>query len=195
MTGFRAMPSANANRSRLPRWAERPIRAAINAVSISGNVTHGEGLRVGMGAHIGSFHGLTLGKHVSVGPRSIIEVDGSIGDYCLIARHVQIVGRMDHSIDTVGSPIVLSTWVGNRHPLASDAVTIGTDVWIGAGVLVLGGVTIGSASVIGAGAVVTRDIPAFSIAVGNPARVIGQRFATSMEQSAHLAALGASPQL
>ncbi len=51
-------------------------------------------------------------------------------------------------------------------------ITVGTDVWIGANVAVLPGVTIGDGCVIGAGCVVTRDIPAHSLAVGNPCRVV-----------------------
>jgi acetyltransferase-like isoleucine patch superfamily enzyme len=52
---------------------------------------------------------------------------------------------------------------------------IGRDVWLGAGVKVLGGVTIGDGCVVGAGAVVTKDLPSYSIAVGVPARVTGHR--------------------
>ena len=51
-------------------------------------------------------------------------------------------------------------------------ITIGHDTWLGAGVIVLPGITIGEMCVIGAGSVVTKDIPPYSIAVGNPARVI-----------------------
>jgi maltose O-acetyltransferase len=51
-------------------------------------------------------------------------------------------------------------------------VTIGDNVWISTGALILPGVTIGSNSVIGAGSVVTKDIPANSLAVGNPCKVI-----------------------
>ena len=51
-------------------------------------------------------------------------------------------------------------------------ITVGDNVWIGAGVQVLPGVTIGSDVVIGAGSVVTRDIPSHSVAVGNPCRVL-----------------------
>ena len=62
-------------------------------------------------------------------------------------------------------------------------VTIGEDVWLGGGVTVVGGVSIGDRAVIGAGAVVTRDIPADSIAVGNPARVIRMRDEDNLERT------------
>ena len=55
---------------------------------------------------------------------------------------------------------------------SAAAITLGDNVWLGGSVVVCPGVTIGENSIIGAGAVVTRDIPANSIAVGNPARVI-----------------------
>lgn len=55
---------------------------------------------------------------------------------------------------------------------AARPITIGDNVWLGGGVIVLPGVTIGENTVVGAGAVVTRDLPADVVAVGNPARVI-----------------------
>ena len=67
------------------------------------------------------------------------------------------------------------------HPMEADLrrkqefgkpVTIGTDVWVGGGAIILPGVTIGDRTVVGAGSVVTRDIPAGVFAAGNPCRVV-----------------------
>ncbi|MGK5680406.1 sugar O-acetyltransferase [Actinoplanes sp. URMC 104] len=57
---------------------------------------------------------------------------------------------------------------------AASPITIGDNVWLGGGVIVLPGVTIGDNTVVGAGAVVTKDLPPNVVAVGNPARVIRQ---------------------
>lgn len=51
-------------------------------------------------------------------------------------------------------------------------ITIEDNVWIGGGAILLPGVTIGKGSVVGAGSVVTRDVPQYCVAVGNPCRVI-----------------------
>lgn len=71
---------------------------------------------------------------------------------------------------TAGHPI--SVEQRNRGLEYAKPITVGNNVWIGAGVQVLPGVTIGDNVTIGAGSVVTRDIPADSVAVGNPCRVI-----------------------
>lgn len=55
---------------------------------------------------------------------------------------------------------------------AAQPITIGDNVWLGGGVIVLPGVTIGENTVVGAGAIVSRDLPANVVAVGNPARVV-----------------------
>lgn len=60
----------------------------------------------------------------------------------------------------------------NQGIECAKPITVGDNVWFGGGVKVMPGVTIGSGAVIGGGSVVTRDIPANSVAVGNPARVI-----------------------
>ena len=86
----------------------------------------------------------------------------TLGEDCLIGPRCTIA-TPNHALDAATR---LAGW---EH---ASPVTIGDNVWFGANVTVTPGVTIGSNSIIGAGSVVTRDIPANSIAVGNPAHVI-----------------------
>ena len=86
----------------------------------------------------------------------------TIGDNCFMASNVAIY--------TAGHPI---------HPDSRNSmyeygipVTIGDNVWIGGNTVICPGVTIGSNCVIGAGSVVTKDIPDWSVAAGNPCKVI-----------------------
>lgn len=183
------MVDEKSRRTRIPKSIESLARNLLKRVALGSNVKVGTHFRAGIGSRVNSLHGLTLGNHVSVGPGSIIEVDGEIGDYVLIARNVQIVGRADHDVDTVGTPIVFGTWVGERAASEKDSVTIGRDVWIGAGVIVLGGTTIGEGSIVGAGSVVSKDIPPYSIAVGSPAKPIATRFRTEADRQSHSQAL------
>ena len=85
-----------------------------------------------------------------------------IGDNVFIAPNVGIY--------TAGHPLDVTQ--RNQGLEYARPVTIGNNVWIGAGVSILPGVTIGDGVVIGAGSVVTKDIPAGMLAVGNPCRVI-----------------------
>lgn len=64
----------------------------------------------------------------------------------------------------------------DSHPKSRGDIVVGSDVWIGAGATVLSGVVIGDGAIIGAGSVVSRDVPPFSIVVGNPAREVRRRF-------------------
>lgn len=108
------------------------------------------------------------GEHVSIGSRTFINFDCifldvcpiTIGENCQIAPRVQFL-TAQHPLE----PTPRSQGWESGAP-----ITIGNNVWIGAGTLVLPGVTIGDNSVIGAGSVVSRDIPANSVAVGSPAR-------------------------
>ncbi|WP_422757326.1 DapH/DapD/GlmU-related protein [Paenarthrobacter sp. C1] len=128
---------------------------------------------------------------MSIGPGSLVEVDGQLGDFVLIARNVQIVGRNDHSIDEIGVPIVRGLWVGDRPQSEADTVLIERDVWVGAAAIILGGVTIGEGSVVGAGSVVTRDVPPYTIVAGVPASAVGKRFESEDERRRHSEALDA----
>lgn len=173
------------SRSRIPKVFVSGARRVLQMMATGKNVSVGPDFRAGLGSRINSLHGLKIGAHVSLGPGSLIEADGSVGDFVLISRGVKIVGRADHAIDQVGVPIVRSTWIGDREKRPEDEVIIERDVWIGANVVVLGGVSIGQGSVIGAGSVVSRSIPAFAVAVGVPARPVAKRFKSQDESDRH----------
>ena len=103
----------------------------------------------------------------------------SIGDYCSIAEDVVVLVGGEHRTDTVSTFPFAERAVANGNRMSRSEgmdVTIGNDVWICYGVVIIAGVTIGDGAVIGAGAVVTRDVPPYAIAAGNPARVIRYRF-------------------
>ena len=96
---------------------------------------------------------------------NLVILDGAkvcIGDNAFIAPNVGIY--------TAGHPLGASD--RNKGLEYAYPITIGNNVWIGAGAIILPGVTIGNNVVIGAGSVVTKNIPAYSLAVGNPCRVI-----------------------
>jgi maltose O-acetyltransferase len=86
----------------------------------------------------------------------------TIGDDVQIGPHVQLL-TPTHPLEA-----------GPRRDKweSAEPITIGDNVWLGGGAIVLPGVTIGDNTVVGAGAVVTRDLPADVVAVGNPARVV-----------------------
>ena len=110
------------------------------------------------------------GSHITVGARTFINAGltaldvarVSIGADCQIGPHVQLL-TATHPLDPQPRRDKLE---------AAKPITIGDNVWLGGGAIILPGVSIGENSVIGAGTVVTKDIAANCVAVGNPARVI-----------------------
>ena len=146
------------------------------AATIRQNVTVGDNFSFGKNSVVWAPRQLTIGRNVSLGSNVRVEIDGKIGDGVLIANSAGIVGRQDHDMTQVGVSIRDSRWVGRFPGDLSRTTLIGSDVWIGYAATVLSGVTVGDSCVIGAGSVVTTSIPSNSIAVGNPARVIGTRF-------------------
>ncbi len=90
-----------------------------------------------------------------------------IGDNCLLASFVMIITANHNFLDK-------KSLIKNQGH-SEKQVIIGNDVWIGAKSIILPGVTIGDGAVIGAGCVVTKDVPPYCVAVGNPARIIKNR--------------------
>ena len=143
----------------------------------------------------------TLGAYTEVGARTkLLEVE--LGDYSYVVNDSDIayakIGKftsiaamtrinpgnhpMDRASQSHFSYRASAYFDGERDEdeffawRRAHQVIIGHDVWIGHAAIMLPGRRIGTGAVIGAGAVVTKDIPAYAVAVGNPARVIRQRF-------------------
>ena len=120
-----------------------------------------------------------LGRYCYTGPNTNIR-NATLGSFNSISWNVSIGGNTrDLNKVTMHSFIVYPKWgmgANSNWESVKEPCIIENDVWIAAGVNILRGVTIGSGAVIGAGAVVTKDVPPYSIVVGNPGRVIRMRY-------------------
>jgi maltose O-acetyltransferase len=114
-------------------------------------ITIGSNVFISSNFHI-SARDLIIGNNIMIGPNLVIECD-------------------NHVYNKIGE-----TMFQNRNLRSIKSVKISDDVWIGANVTILPGVTIGEGAIVGAGSVVTKDIPAYSICVGNPCKKIRDRF-------------------
>ncbi|ROO75651.1 succinyltransferase-like protein [Vibrio crassostreae] len=114
---------------------------------------------------------LSIGNNVDIGWQSTIAVGKRviISDNVRIAGGAFLFGYSGHPLDAKRR----AQGEGDDPQQIGDII-LEQDVWLGTNVTVKGGVTIGEGAVIAAGSVVTKSIPAFAIAAGNPARVVGQ---------------------
>lgn len=113
---------------------------------------------------------LEIGDEADIGPHVIIASIGGV----VLEKNVLIAGNCyfggaRYNFDSLEKPIMYQG-IYSRGPLV-----IGEGTWIGASAMVFDGVTIGKGCVVGAGAVVTKDIPDYSVVVGNPAKIIRSR--------------------
>jgi len=133
-------------------------------VLVSGGVTMSDGVII-----VPYGGSIEIGAKAYIGPYCVLYGHGglAIGRNTMIAAHTIIVPA-NHGIGRLDVPM-------GAQPLTKKGIAIGEDVWIGAGCKVLDGVHIGNGAVIGAGSVVTKNIDAYMIAVGAPAKVVGSR--------------------
>ncbi len=150
---------------------------AIVQVSPDSSIEVGAGSRICAGTVLAAQSDETgaasirIGRRTYVGEYNNLRADGSeivIGDSCLISQFVSLISSGHEFRDR-------SRRIAEQGVPEEKGIRIGDDVWIGAMVTVLPGVSIGTGAVVGSGAVVTRDVPPYAIAVGNPARVVDER--------------------
>lgn len=123
-----------------------------------------------------------IGRYTSInGPNTFILskiYPIEIGSFCSIAPGVRIQ-EYYHEYRRITSYYInkhIFNKKENEDIFSKGKILIEDDVWIGANVVILSGIKVGRGSIIGAGSIVTKDIPAYSIVGGNPAKIIRKRF-------------------
>lgn len=137
-----------------------------------GNNVHISGALGIAGGHVFEAPELRIGDRVFIGHQVSFRINRKVAvdDGVMIAGGCYITDSNEHPVDP-------ELRAQGLPPAAADikSIRICRNAWIGRGAYILKGVTIGEGAVVGAGAVVARDVPPFSIAVGNPARVLPKR--------------------
>lgn len=112
-----------------------------------------------------------IGNHSRIGLSNVLIGPVKIGNQVILAQNI-VASGMNHGYEDVTIPIRLQKC--NTSP-----IIIEDECWIGANAVITAGVTIGKHSVVAAGSVVTRNVPAYSIVAGNPAKIIKSYNTTS----------------
>ncbi|WP_062122317.1 CatB-related O-acetyltransferase [Geofilum rubicundum] len=161
-------------------YAARHVRGAVVGGRISG-LRHVSFEGENMVPDGCTFSGkVNIGFRTTLGMRNWVHGNVSIGKYCQIGANVMI-NATNHPVRYMSTYINSSLFNGELYQLKQEKeIRIGNDVWIGHAAIILGGVVVGNGAVIAAGAVVTKDVPAFSIAAGIPAKVVGRRFSETV---------------
>lgn len=152
----------------LPQSSYMPIAKSIRRFFAKRVLNH-------MGIDVNIEKGAMFNSHVSLGNRSGIGIHCELHDYVTIGKYVNMCPEM--IIYTKNPTSRVDIPMQDQGYSEYMPVTIKDDVWLGRRVMIMPGVTIGKGSVLGAGAVISKDIPPYSVAVGNPAKVVKNRMA------------------
>lgn len=136
-------------------------------IRIGENTLISEGSWLNVNSRIENHEHLIIGNYCYIGRRNLVSSSRQliINDYVMTNNECKFLGS-NHIFDNPWDPYI------STGTTDDGILKIGANTWIGAAVIVLGNVQIGHGSIIGAGSVVTKNIPPFSIAVGNPCKVI-----------------------
>lgn len=120
---------------------------------------------------------ISIGSQTHIGGGTLLDAACGIdiGDDVLIAFDVLIMDHDSHSIHFAERKSDVSDWIQGKKDWSKVRmlpVVIGNKAWIGARAIILKGVTIGEGAIVGAGSVVSKDVPAWTIVAGNPARIV-----------------------
>ncbi len=152
----RLIEEFNSSPASVPEERRRILRELLGSFGEGAEIRPPLFCDYGYQIHIGA------GTFVNVGLVALDVATITIGDDVQIGPNVQLL-TPTHPLEAEPRRSKLE---------AAKPITIGDNVWLGGGVIVLPGVSIGENTVVGAGAVVTKDLPANVVAVGNPARVV-----------------------
>jgi acetyltransferase-like isoleucine patch superfamily enzyme len=155
------------------------LNAYVNGAKINGDFSAKENCKLFQCSIRGS---VKMGRFSSLwGPNLDLTIGENrieIGSFCSIARNVSIQSY-NHNFKKIttyyiGKNLFKERW--ENETVTKGDIQIKNDVWIGAHCVILGGVTINNGAIVAANSVVTKDVPAYSIVGGTPAKVIGSRF-------------------
>lgn len=152
-----------ASTSPMTHWARRIRRMICRPIFDK----CGDNVNVECGARFATGGGISIGSGSGLGVNCSVHGPITIGDNVMMGPDVTILTQT-HNIERADIPMGL-------QGMRVAKVVIGNDVWIGMRVIIMPGIIIGDGDVIGAGAVVTKDVPAFAIVGGVPAKVIKYR--------------------
>lgn len=139
-----------------------------------------------LGRHCQVPRDLVAGAYSFVNSRCVLYPGTELGNYVLLGPEVSVIGQ-DHNFDRAGTPMCFS-----GRPVL-HRTRIDDDVWIGHRAIISTGIHVGRGAIIAAGSVVTRDVEAYAIVGGVPARKIRERFPDPSERRIHDAMLDQPP--